>query len=228
MKYIILIHILFLYLDSSYSQTLTYRYFEKSGMYCSSEILLFSDSTYLYEMGCENRSNINFGTYSINQDSIYIHQFKLSDLNLIGEMEFYQGVEPKLNVEMKFKDGEMYTLELIYSNYEKAQKWANYEISTDSLIQYNSNEASSYQTHDNSTIQNSQQRPDTTYICLTLFEELLKERKIIQVLPEYNKLVLYINSPSILNRYFEMKSLKYFEFGNLFISIHKDLFIKSD
>jgi hypothetical protein len=228
MKHFILIHFLFFLRTSGHSQTLTYRYFEKSGLYCSEEVMLFSDSTYLYETDCENRSKINFGTYSTNNDSIILYQIKLSDLNLIGEIEFYQETDSQLNVEMKYKDGEIYPIYLRYSNYETALKWTNYEISTDSLIQNASNETSIYPSYYDSTIQNDQQRTDTIYICLTVFEEFLKERKIIQVLPEYNKLVLYINSPSILNRYFEMKSLKYLEFGKHYISIHKDLFIKSD
>jgi len=44
-------------------------YFKKNGL-CATSLILYSDSNYFFETGCEGRSNVNFGTWTSNKKII--------------------------------------------------------------------------------------------------------------------------------------------------------------
>jgi hypothetical protein len=67
---------------SVFSQT-NIRYTHSDGGFCSTSILLSSDGTYKYESGCESSSNISFGTWTQNKDTIKFKQIETKDFKIL-------------------------------------------------------------------------------------------------------------------------------------------------
>lgn len=64
-----------------------YRCFcEQSGL-CSSSLVLYSDSSYVFEHGCEASSHLSFGSWRQNKDSIYFTQQQREKIQVIKSVQ---------------------------------------------------------------------------------------------------------------------------------------------
>lgn len=73
MKYLLLL----LFPFSTYGQQVWKSYYKATDDFCNLNITLYEDSTYLYETGCEERSNVNIGNWNIDKDTILLTPIQL-------------------------------------------------------------------------------------------------------------------------------------------------------
>jgi hypothetical protein len=71
-----ILFVILTYINLSAQTDYILRFVNNNPPFCSASIVVFSDSTYLYETGCENRSHINFGKWEST-----INQYKLTPIN---------------------------------------------------------------------------------------------------------------------------------------------------
>lgn len=67
------------------------RYDSEDNGFCSSSLLLNSDSSFLLEHRCENRSEITIGQWGISNDSIVLTPLSRQDIEPICALEMLQG-----------------------------------------------------------------------------------------------------------------------------------------
>jgi len=56
-------------------------YYQENGDFCSSGMTLFKDHVYLYETGCEGRSNINIGEWTVVEGTIVCSPIEKGTIN---------------------------------------------------------------------------------------------------------------------------------------------------
>ncbi|MEZ4772588.1 MAG: hypothetical protein R3D00_05340 [Bacteroidia bacterium] len=92
MKNQICILIFFIICGFAKSQNCFGEYFVKSE-FCSNTISLWPDSTFFWEYGCEGRSNIQTGIFTVKGDEIYFRTIELDSFELIFNVEWVDSLD---------------------------------------------------------------------------------------------------------------------------------------
>lgn len=108
---------------------------KSSNLFCSSRFLLYSDSTFVFERGCEEKSTITLGDYKIENDTIFLFPKKLSEINLIANVEQRNSGRSKpLKTIYKSISGDMVDANTKYVTRNTANLWIEGQISSEELI----------------------------------------------------------------------------------------------
>ena len=59
--------------------------FGYSSTFCSGTYYLYSDSSFVHERGCEERSSITLGSYVLKADTLYLHPKRFEEINFISK-----------------------------------------------------------------------------------------------------------------------------------------------
>lgn len=86
MKIYGILFLFFLGTIHGFSQPKTIKNYSKKNGFCSSSLTLYSDTTYLYEFGCEGQSHINFGKWKTVKGKTTLYPIDTASYIPIQEM----------------------------------------------------------------------------------------------------------------------------------------------
>lgn len=199
------------------------QYSERKDRYCSTDLFIYSDSTFYRESGCEIRSYLTLGTYSQLNDSILILRHKkMSDFNYLLKTEFVFDSTNTDRFKCFYKTLDDSLVEAYLYNYtlKEAEMWQKSDTiklvqdfdktfkERDSVLaRLPLNLLSSYSC-------NKKDVDETVALCLEEFQYLNNHRQIIVIEPNVSKVVISVNLPfALLSRAinYKMKHSKYGE-----------------
>lgn len=202
------------------------QYAERKDRYCSTDLFIYSDSTFYRESGCEIRSYLTLGTYSQMNDSILILRHKkMSDFNYLLKTEFVFDSTNTDRFKCFYKTLDDSLVEAYLYNYtlKEAEMWQKSDTvklvqdfdktfkERDSVLaSLPLNLLSSYSC-------NKKDVDETVALCLEEFQYLNNHRQIVVIAPNVSKVVISVNLPfALLSRAinYDMKHSKYGEVEN--------------
>ena len=105
----ILLTSIFIISANAYGQTNEFYVNYSNGGLCSTSIRLKSDGTYIYGSGCESSTNISFGTWTQNKDTIKFTQFDTKDFKILKILPSSTDGENRLTIKVLNQNGENIT-----------------------------------------------------------------------------------------------------------------------
>jgi hypothetical protein len=184
-----------LFVNLSLSQKIIDDIYVPLTSYSSESFVFFDNSTFIYEIGTENKSKITIGTFTKNNDLFVLNPFKLDKIKLI---ENQKSIDNRIDAPIKtlfiFNDGDTSELEVKYTTRETATKWTNSVIDTDSLKKIESNDITNWK-QDNFVWSDYRINNDSIAVCLISIEKLINKRIVFYIAPNYSKLEIHINAP---------------------------------
>ncbi len=100
---------------------------------CSTSIRLNNDGTYNYGSGCENSTNLSFGTWKQSKDTIKLKQFDTKDFKVLRILPSITEHSNRLSVKLFNQQGENITAKLRLVQYVQGK--GEFTLSLDSLTQ---------------------------------------------------------------------------------------------
>ena len=101
--------------------------------FCSTSIRLNNDGTYNYGSGCENSTNLSFGTWTQSKDTIKLKQFDTKDFKILRILPSTTESSNRLSVKLFNQHGENITAKLRLVQYVQGK--GEFTLSLDSLTQ---------------------------------------------------------------------------------------------
>lgn len=163
---------------------------KSSNLFCSSLFLLYSDSTFVFERGCEEMSSITLGEYLIENDTIFLFPKKLSEINLIANVEQRNtGKSKPLKTIYKSISGDVVDANTKYVTRNTANLWIEGQIASEELINVDC------VNYDPKNFRYSNSCKKEIVACPIELAQL-SGRKYYPILPKNNELIITINLPS--------------------------------
>ena len=178
--------------------------FGYSSTFCSGTYYLYSDSSFVHERGCEERSSITLGSYVLKADTLYLHPKRFEEINFISSVE-YLDLDTSNYVTTNYVALNNRTVEADtkYTSIENANRWINGKMSTDSLEDHKSVkfnfEIYGYDfdmTEDYSFFfERVRLTSDTLGACPVELERLTRKRTCYHLPPEINEIRIRLELP---------------------------------
>lgn len=172
--------------------------FSYSSTFCSGTYYLFSDSSFVYELGCEEHSSITIGAYTKTKDSIFFYPKKLSEIDLVLKVEYFNtDSSSQFTTTYSTIADSTVKADAKYQSKEIAERWLAGKIDTDSLFDHMSI------VFDSGSWRFVRTSDETLYSCPIELQRLLNKKLIFPLPPEINEIRIYLALPyTILKQMF--------------------------
>lgn len=170
--------------------------------FCSNTFYLYSDSTFYFERGCEGRSNLTFGNFHYQGDSLILLPLDSNEIVLLSNFDFQSDSSKFISITAYTLDDSIYYPWGRFTSLEKAQEWK------DHLRQFDSLDESQYVTIDFEKGYSKLNNNHRMAFCLYELEGIIGREYVI-LEPGINKITINISLPDKITKLLTHYNMKY-------------------
>jgi hypothetical protein len=197
MNYIILLIALTFNVTPVFGQTVLIKEYKEQSSFCGTNLKLYSDSTYFLIYGCEGNQMINYGDFYYKNDQLILKSISKEKFNPIISVTYIDTLfNSNVEIISISKENDTSHLNSFLTNKKTADIWLNTpdfsiefknEIKINKVVTDYNNEYKSYRVNN-----------DSIAVCLKDIFYLKNEKLVFHIPPNFNKLVIALNLPSLV------------------------------
>jgi hypothetical protein len=165
--------------------------FGYSSTFCSGTYFLYSDSSFVYERGCEERSSITLGSFKVKNDTVILFPKRLNEIEFIIGVDYIK-IDSSKTIRTTYDSYYQDSTVEAYAKYpilDTAELWDSGVILTDSLTDHFSVK------FDTESWQNSREGNFKLASCPIELERLTEKRLYYGLTSETNEVRIHIALP---------------------------------